>query len=87
MDRPGVRPAKHCPLDAAMLVSQGDLQVIDRLTVTLKTEMSRLDDPGVHRADGHFVHFVTGHLEKVRFSAAEQSASGMRLAAAFQITA
>ena len=40
-----------------MLVAQGDLQVIDVFTMALETEMTRLDDAGMHRPDRHLVDF------------------------------
>ena len=36
----------------------------DLLTGALKTEMSRFDDTGVHRADGHLVHLPAFHAEE-----------------------
>ena len=36
-----------------MLVAERNFQVINLLAVALKPEMSRLDDAGVNRADGH----------------------------------
>ena len=56
-------PAKRLEqtLDTAMLVSKHDLQREHFLTMSLKTEMTRLDDSCVHRPDGDFVHLVTAY--------------------------
>ncbi len=45
-------------LDAAVLVAEHDLEQQDVLAVGLEPEVPRLDDPGMHRADGHLVHLV-----------------------------
>jgi hypothetical protein len=49
-----------------MLVAEGDLEEQHALSVALETKVSRLDDPGVHRADRDFVDLVAVHPEEVR---------------------
>ncbi len=44
------------PLDAAVLVAEGDFQMHDLFAVALEAEMSRFDHPGMHRTDRHLVH-------------------------------
>ena len=58
MNRSLIGAADHRALDAAVLVTQGDLQVEDFLAVALETEMAGFDDAGVDRADGDFVNLV-----------------------------
>src|SRR5438552_10816152 len=60
-----VRAAGERPLHAAVLVAERDLQVQDVLAVALKTEMSGLDDPGVHGADGDLVHLLAFDPEEI----------------------
>jgi hypothetical protein len=52
-------------LDAAVLVAKGDLEMKYFFTVTLKSEMPRLNDTSVYGANGHFVHFFAIDLVKV----------------------
>src|SRR5205814_2080809 len=49
------RSAAQCPLDAAMLITQRDLQMDHPLPMAVEAEMAWLDDPGMHRADRDFV--------------------------------
>ena len=60
-----VGAADHRLFYSAMLIPQCDFQVEDLLPVTLETEMARLNDPGVYRADRHFVNLVAFDAEKV----------------------
>src|SRR6185369_2024189 len=52
-----VRAAGQRPFNPAVLISQGDLQVKDHFTMTLETEMPRLDDAGMYRTDRNLMHF------------------------------
>ena len=52
---PFVRAAHQGPLDAAMLITQRNLQVEDVLAVTLETEVAGLDHAGMDRPDGDLV--------------------------------
>ena len=58
VDRSLVRAERERALHSAVLVAERDLEVEDLLAVALKAEVSRLDDPGVHGADGHLVHLL-----------------------------
>ncbi len=58
VDRSLVRAKGERALDSAVLVAERDLEVEDLLAVALEAEVSRLDDPGVHGADGHLVHLL-----------------------------
>ena len=69
VDRARIGAAQHRPFHSAMLVAQGDFQVVDRLAVALEAEMAGLDDAGVDRADGHFMDLVARHLEEVGHAA------------------
>jgi hypothetical protein len=60
-----VRPAPQSGLYPAVLVSQNDLEVEHLLTVALEAEVTWLDYPGVHRADGNLMDLVAGHGEEV----------------------
>ena len=40
--------------------------MVDVFAVALEPEMARFYDPGVDRADGHFVYLRAAHLEIVR---------------------
>ena len=64
MNRARVWSANQGPLNAAMLVAERGLKVVDHLAMTLETEVSRLDDAGVDRADCHLVDFLAGHSEE-----------------------
>ena len=56
-------------LHTAVLVPQHDLEEEHGLSVRLEAEVPRLDDPGVHRADPHFVDLVAFHLrERIRLA-------------------
>jgi hypothetical protein len=59
-----MRAASQCPFNTAMLVAQGDLQVKDRFTVTLETEMPRFDDTGMYRPDRYFMDLIPQHPVK-----------------------
>ncbi len=65
-NRPLVRSTDEGAFDTPVLVAERNLQVINLFTVALKTEMSRLDDAGVHGPNRDFMDFVAGHFEKVR---------------------
>jgi hypothetical protein len=54
-ERPGVAREEQA-LDAAVLVPEVDLQVVDGLAEAHEPEVPRLDDAGVDRADRHLVH-------------------------------
>src|SRR5450830_1894440 len=60
------RPAHERPLDAAMLVTEGDLEVEDLLAVALEPEVPGLDHAGVDRADRDLVDLVSLDLEEIR---------------------
>ena len=65
VDRAPIGAAQHRPLHAAMLVAQGDFQMVDRLAVTLEAKMAGLDDAGMDRTDRHFMDLLARHLEEV----------------------
>ena len=44
-------------LEGPVLIAQGNFQVQNILPVTLKAEMARLDNTGMHRSDTHLVYF------------------------------
>jgi len=44
---------------ASMLITEGNLQMKDQFTVTLKPKMSRLNDTGVNGTDRDLVDFVS----------------------------
>ena len=69
VDRPRQRAADHRPFHAAVLIAQRDFQVVHRFAMALEAKMSGLDDARVHRANGHLVHLVAGHLEEVGYAA------------------
>jgi|GEM_PF-4279219 len=48
-----------------MLVAEADLEVNHLFARALKTEMARLDDPGVYRSNCNLVNFATVHAEKI----------------------
>jgi hypothetical protein len=52
-------PSNERVLDTAMLVPQGNLEVVDVLAVALKSEVTGLDDPGMNGADGDLVNLVS----------------------------
>jgi hypothetical protein len=58
------RPANQSTLDTAMLIAQGDLQMMYMLAMTLEPKVAGLDDTGMHRTDGYLVNFLAGHLEE-----------------------
>ena len=60
-----VRPALQRPLDAAVLVSERDLEMDDPFAVAIEAKMPGLDDAGVDRADRDFMDFGAGHLEEI----------------------
>ena len=66
VDGPRVRPADEGPLDAAVLVAQRDLEVVDLLAMALEPEVAGLDDPRVDRADRHLVDLLAVHAEEPR---------------------
>jgi hypothetical protein len=68
VERPPVWSTQQAPLDAAVLVSERDFKVEHVLAVALEPEMTRLDDPGMDRAHGNFVHFIALDAEEVRDS-------------------
>ena len=63
--RRAVRSTGQRGLDAAMLIAQGDLEVQHFLAGALESEVSRLDDAGMHRPHGHFMHLRTLDAEKL----------------------
>ena len=79
VDRARVGAAEHRPFHAAMLVAQGDFQMVDRLAVALEAEMARLDDAGMDRADGHFMDLLARHLEEVGHAAGLRAGKANRL--------
>jgi len=68
MNRPVVGAADHRLFYSAMLKPQCDFQMKYLFTVTLKAEMARLNDPGVYRADRHFVNLIAFDAKKVAHS-------------------
>ena len=64
--RPLRRPPDERALDAAVLVSERDLEVEDLLAVALEPEVPGLDHAGVDRADRDLVHLVSLDPEEVR---------------------
>ncbi len=65
MDRSLAGSSHERPFNPPMLVAKRYLQMKDILTVTLETEMARLDDSRMHRAYRDFVNLFTGHREKI----------------------
>ena len=59
-----MRTAGERLLHAAMLVAKRDFQVQHLFTRALKTEVARLNDARVDRADGHLVNLAAIHAEK-----------------------
>ena len=45
--------------DAPMLIAQLNFEMKDLLAVADKSEMSRLDNPGMYRTNANFVKFIT----------------------------
>ena len=60
-----VGTAEERLLDSAVLEAECDLEVEDALAVALETEVPRLDDSRVDRADGDLVDFVPLDAEEV----------------------
>ena len=60
------RPPDERPLDTAMLVAEGNLEVEYLLAVTLEPKMPRLDHARMNRADRDLVHLVARDPEEVR---------------------
>jgi hypothetical protein len=58
VDRALVRSANERTLDAAVLIAEGDFQMHDVFAMALKPEVPRLNDAGMDRANGNFVHFL-----------------------------
>ena len=44
--------------DPAMLIAKRYFEMKNIFAMTLKTEMTRLNDSGVHRANSYFVNFL-----------------------------
>ena len=65
MDRAWIRSAEHRPFHAAMLITQRNLQMVDRLAVALEAEMTGFDDSGMNRPDGNLMDLFAGHLEEI----------------------
>ena len=65
VDRPLRRPSDERALDAAVLVTERDLEMEDVLAVALKAEMARLDDARVHGPDRDLVDLGSGNGEEV----------------------
>jgi len=51
-------------LHAAVHIAEAQFQLQCTLTHAGETEMPRLDDAGMDRADGHLVHGATGHARE-----------------------
>ncbi|MGD0289216.1 MAG: hypothetical protein ABSC63_06135 [Candidatus Binataceae bacterium] len=51
--------------NSSMLVTEGYLQMKNFFTMTLETEMARLDDSRVHGAYRDFVNLFPGHREEI----------------------
>src|SRR5258708_31434998 len=77
MDASLVRTAAQRRLDAPMLVAERDFEMKHALAVAVETEMPRLDDTRMHRANRDFVHLSSGYLEELdvldRFSATREA--------------
>jgi len=72
-----VRAGNERPLDAPVLIAEGDLEVEDALAVALEPEVSGLDDAGVHGADRHLVDFVAFDAEEVGHARQRAGEDGM----------
>src|SRR5436189_1454726 len=68
MNRSLVRPADQRAFDATVLIAESDFQMQHLLTVTLKTEMTGLDDARVDRPNCDFVYLFAVDLEKIRYA-------------------
>src|SRR5437016_10979160 len=66
MNRPLVRPADQRAFDATVLIAESNFQMQHLLTVTLKTEMTGLDNARVDRPDCNFVNLFARDLKKIR---------------------
>src|SRR5438067_12073288 len=60
-----VGPTAQRLLDAAMLISEGDFEMEDALAVTVEAKMSRLDDPGMHRANRDLMDLGPSDLNEI----------------------
>jgi hypothetical protein len=58
VDRSLRRTAEERAFDAPVLVAEGDFEVKHLLSVALKAEVPRLDDPRVHGTHGNLMHFI-----------------------------
>ena len=59
-----MRAAGERLLHAAMLIAERDFQVQHFFARALETEMARLDDAGVDRADRDFVNLAAVHAKE-----------------------
>src|SRR6188768_1748387 len=64
VDASFMRAATQRRLDAAMLVTEGNLQVEDPFAVAIEAEMTRFDDPGMYRTHRDLVYFRAFDLKK-----------------------
>src|SRR5439155_17063555 len=69
-----VGAAAQRALDAAVLVPERDFQMYDPLAVAVEAEMARLDDPGMHRPDGHLMDL--GAVNREELGIADRWAAG-----------
>ena len=69
MDRARTGSAQHRPFHAAMLVAQGDFQMVDRLTMALEAEMAGLDNASVDRTDRDLMDLLARHVKEVDLAA------------------
>ena len=58
VDRPFVRPAQECALNASMLIPERDFKVKDLFAVALEPKMSGLDHPRMDRSHGNFMDLL-----------------------------
>ena len=61
----GMWTASQCLLQSAVLITQGNLQMKDRLSVALKPEVSRLNYSGMYRSYSYLVGFSTFYLVEI----------------------
>jgi hypothetical protein len=69
-----MRTAHHFLLDAAMLVTERDLQMEHRLAMALEPKAARLDHARVNRADRDFVHLIALDFEIIHHAGQNRGA-------------
>src|SRR5581483_4907757 len=68
MNRALVGSSEQRALNSAMLIAERDLEMEHALAMTLKPEVSGLNDARMHGADRDLVNFLAAHREKVRYT-------------------